>query len=114
MTTPVQPSEFTKQRAKLLNLLKTANNTIVLSGDRHFANFYEHQGIVEMTSSSLNLPISGNARKRFAQMKEPFAQGQGVLETNFGIVDIDWQNRKVELSIIEGSNKVRKTKVVAF
>lgn len=103
-----------KQRQKLLELIAKAKNTIVLSGDRHFANFYQSRHIVEMTSSSLNLPITGQARERFSQMKEPFAQGASVLDANFGLVEIDWQNRKVSLAIIDETKKVRKTMAVNF
>lgn len=103
-----------KQRQKLIAMLNKAGNTVVFSGDRHFANFYQGEGISEMTSSSLNLPITGGARERFAKMKEPFAQGPSVLDTNFGVVDINWQDRKVSLTIVDETKKVRKTMEVKF
>ena len=103
-----------KQRQKLLDMLASGGKVIVLSGDRHFANFYQHQGIVEMTSSSLNLPITGNAVERFSKMKEPYAQGAPVLEANFGVVDINWQARNIRLAIVDENKKEVKTQTVEF
>ena len=50
---------FPHERSKLLELLKFTNKPVViLSGDRHKAGLYEKDNIIEMTSSSLNKPIS--------------------------------------------------------
>mgnify|MGYP001177302085 CR=1 FL=1 len=50
---------FPHERSRLLGLLKFTNKpVIILSGDRHKAGLYEKDNIIEMTSSSLNKPIS--------------------------------------------------------
>ena len=50
---------FPHERSRLLGLLKFTNKpVIILSGDRHKAGLYKKDNIIEMTSSSLNKPIS--------------------------------------------------------
>ena len=50
---------FPHERSRLLGLLKFTNKpVIILSGDRHKAGLYEKDNIIEITSSSLNKPIS--------------------------------------------------------
>ena len=47
------------ERSRLLGLLKFTNKpVIILSGDRHKAGLYKKENIIEITSSSLNKPIS--------------------------------------------------------
>ena len=50
---------FPHERSRLLGLLKFTNKpVIILSGDRHKAGLYKKDNIIEITSSSLNKPIS--------------------------------------------------------
>lgn len=74
-----------------------ARGVVLLSGDRHFGALYSGklsngQLLPEMTTSSLNRsyapPRDANSPERLSNMYN---------QENFGIVDIDWRQRKVEL-----------------
>ncbi len=49
-------ANFPSEREKLLSMIEARNGgkMILLSGDRHFSAFYELDGVLELTSSSLN------------------------------------------------------------
>jgi alkaline phosphatase D len=93
---------FPLEREKLFKLIAStkANNVLLLSGDRHLAEIMKlpakTHGIAhplyEITSSSLNTP-SGNLTKagtRFSNEINSYRMGLTYFETNFGIVEIDW------------------------
>jgi alkaline phosphatase D len=94
---------FPHERQRLLNLFRKsrAAGVIFLSGDRHLAEISRlpaepHDGIgyalYDVTSSSLNVP-SGSFTKagtRFANEVNSHRVGLTYFETNFGIVDINW------------------------
>ena len=94
---------FPLERRRLLNLIQQtkAAGVIVLSGDRHLAEIakldkhhphYIGYPLFDITSSSLNVP-SGNLTKnqvRFANQINSYRVGLTYFDTNFGVVDIDW------------------------
>ncbi len=74
-----------------------ARGVILLSGDRHFGAFYSGklangQVLPEMTSSSLNRSYGPSQDARTAERLS-----QTYHQENFGVVDIDWRQRRVEL-----------------
>ncbi|MFM8250752.1 MAG: alkaline phosphatase D family protein [Planctomycetota bacterium] len=95
---------FPLQRRRMLQLIRDtkANGVIILSGDRHLAEIakldkhhadYVGYPLFDVTSSSLNVP-SGNLTKsgvRFANQINSYRVGLTYFDTNFGIVDIDWE-----------------------
>jgi alkaline phosphatase D len=94
---------FPHERQRFLKLLRDAkaSGVIFLSGDRHLAEISRlpgdgHDGIgyalYDVTSSSLNVP-SGNFTKagtRFTNEVNSHRVGLTYFETNFAVVEIDW------------------------
>lgn len=87
------------ERQRFLRLLDDtgAKGVVLLSGDRHFGAFYRSrlangQSLPEMTASSLNRSYGpskdGPSAERLSEMYH---------QENFGLVDIDWRQRKIEL-----------------
>jgi alkaline phosphatase D len=104
---------FPTERTKLLNLLeKEETKTIILSGDRHKAGFYEYGELFEISSSSLNKAI----KKIFKEPKEydPLQIGEMVLNVNYGLLKIDTKQKLVvsEIKNIDGETVLKK--VVKF
>jgi len=105
-----------KERQKLYQMLKdnNANNTIIISGDRHSGAFYERSDatgfrLLEMTTSSLNAPAS-IWRERAGDTRiepGPYRDGNPQYEVNYGMLDIDWAQRKAALRLISPGNETR-------
>lgn len=89
-----------RERERLLSLLESTEGGIVLlSGDRHAGAFYRQKKgsreIVEMTSSSLNMPPPGpNRDDRMAPLASDI-----FTAVNFGIIGINWNQRNIQLSL---------------
>jgi|LNFM01.1.fsa_nt_gb alkaline phosphatase D len=89
-----------RQRERLLSLLeRTEGGIVLLSGDRHAGALYRKQQgsreIVEMTSSSLNMPPPGpNRDDRVAPLASDI-----YTAVNFGVLGIDWKQRSIQLSL---------------
>lgn len=100
---------FPKEKEKLLNLIKkySAKNTIILSGDRHFASFAKTDikglgKVFEITSSGINKPSKAKSpEKDPAYLEDPF------LLPNFGLLTIDWNKRQVKAEIKDENNKTQ-------
>lgn len=110
------------EREKLYGLLKETNadNTIIVSGDRHSGAFYERSDVtgsrlLEMTTSSLNAPVSlWRARSGETRIEPgPYRDGDPQFEVNYGLMDIDWKNRKATLQLISPGNDT-KSKIFDF
>lgn len=76
-----------------------ARGVVVLSGDRHFGAFYSGklangQVLPEMTTSSLNRSYGPSQDAR-----TPERLSQTYHQENFGLVDIDWRQRKLDLRL---------------
>ena len=91
---------FPHERSRLFKLLETtrAGGVVFISGDRHLAEISRldraaNYPLFDVTSSSLNAP-SGNMTKsghRFMNEINSHRVGLQYFETNFGMIDIDWQ-----------------------
>jgi alkaline phosphatase D len=108
---------FPKERERLLTLLNESNGVILLSGDRHFSSFYQieketGEPLLEFTSSSLNLPITGKRRTTMETMMAQFQLNKGVFDANFGTMNIDWSKRQVSLEIRSGENEILQRQVI--
>ncbi len=97
------------EQERLFNMLaaKTTGNTILVSGDRHLGAIYQRDNVapfpvVEMTSSSLNLPASKWREERGETSDEagPYRISEIQYESNYGLIDIDWTARKAKLRLI--------------
>ena len=95
------------ERSKLLELLKFTNNPVViLSGDRHKAGLYKKDNIIEMTSSSLNKPISRPLSiiwDIFSKESDPLLIRDMYYKENYGLLKI-LPNKKmiIQLKDMEG------------
>ena len=104
------------ERQRLYDLLKDtgADNTIIVSGDRHSGAFYERSDVtgfrlLEMTTSSLNAPVSvWRARSGETRIEPgPYRDGDPQMEANFGMMEIDWAARKVALELVSPGNATK-------
>jgi len=91
------------ERDRLMQALSDsdAKNIVILSGDRHKAAIYKNDNalpysLYEVTSSSLNKPLdtASAADETDPQRQDPFYK-----DANFGVVDIDWRARAINLEI---------------
>jgi len=97
-----------QERQRLYDTIKTAGakNTILISGDRHAGAFYKRDDVVgfplyEMTTSSLNAPVSAWRKPTDTYIEPgPYRLGSMQMEVNYGLADIDWENRKVVLQLV--------------
>lgn len=93
---------FPLERRKLFRLIREtrAEGVVFLSGDRHLAEISRlapgkkaaSYPLYDITSTSLNAP-SGNLTKagvRFANEINDYRVGLTYFDTNFGLVDVDW------------------------
>jgi alkaline phosphatase D len=112
-------ANFPKARKRLFDLLAAigAKNVILLSGDRHIAEIskYTQAGlsapIYEVTSSGLTHSSTNNT-------SEPngYRVGNLVNVLNFGILEIDWNRKPVQVElIVKGlDNKVLARETVTY
>ena len=96
------------ERDRLLRLVRDTgvHGVVLLSGDRHAGALYKQPNagsypVVELTASSLNLPYGpsrdGPSPNRLSNMYHP---------ENFGLIDIDWTKRElqIDLKAIDGAS----------
>ncbi|ABZ93588.1 Phosphodiesterase I [Leptospira biflexa serovar Patoc strain 'Patoc 1 (Ames)'] len=86
------------EREKLIQSLYKANtkDMVILSGDRHLAEIHEyknmnHPRLVEITSSSFNLPLPWLPLEYDSELK----LGKAYKNENFGILQIFWNDGKL-------------------
>jgi alkaline phosphatase D len=112
-------TNFPKERARLYELLdrKKANDAILLTGDRHAGGFYrravagKNKLQWELTSSSLNFAFGrGDNSER---EPDPMRTGGFWSIPNFGQIDIDWDARKVTLSLRKDDGSVIEEQVIS-
>ncbi|TGM53753.1 alkaline phosphatase D family protein [Leptospira vanthielii] len=89
---------FPKEREKLFQLLGSAKTSdlVILSGDRHIAEIYEYplsdsRKLIEVTSSSLNLPLPFLPLEYDSEYK----LGSAFREENFGSLRIQRKDGKL-------------------
>ena len=109
-----------KERQKLYQLITEtkSDGVLFLSGDRHAAAIYEETKnlpypITEVTSSSLNVPLTGIV-KEIKDEPGPNRIGLPYYESNYGVLQVDWDNQTVKLSINDISSKAVRTKSINF
>ena len=99
-------SNFPNERAKLFELLEQFNDkTILFSGDRHRAGIYRKNGIIEITSSSMNKPGSS-----FSET-DSYLIGKTYPQENFGLLEILENTIHIKIKDIKGNtlNSIEKT-----
>ncbi len=109
-----------QERQKLYDVISSsgAERVVLLSGDRHSGALYKTDEaltypLYEITSSSLNAPSSTWRKESGETRVEPGPNRLGSMEydVNFGVVDIDWEQRFIRLDLrgADGSSLQRKT-----
>jgi len=103
-------SRWPAERRRLFDMLESLTNVAIISGDSHYAAYYEHKKadgstIVEVTSSSLNFPISESGRTRPGPT-DPGRSGPVFYPENFGGVEIDWLDATFSLNIYDKQGKM--------
>ena len=99
-------SNFPIERAKLFELLEQFNDkTILFSGDRHRAGIYRKNGIIEVTSSSMNKPGSS-----FSET-DSYLIGKTYPQENYGVLEILENTIHIKIKDIKGStlNSIEKS-----
>jgi len=109
-------STMPHERARLLELLRGAGPTILLSGDRHFGEILRlpadaREGVgyplYEVTASGLN------SAGRNWESGNPYRFGDGPFPgDHFGAIDIDWDGGAVVLKIVDVDGDVVRRKRV--
>ena len=108
-----------REQQRLLALLgTTAGQTIIVSGDRHLAGLYQAQtgeadAILEMTTSSLNLPLSQIAAVITEETGSTLLDS-AFYEANFGWIAIDWAARIAQIEIRNEQNEPVRQRAVSF
>ena len=98
-------SNFPNERAKLFELLDQFNDkTILFSGDRHRAGIYRKNGIIELTSSSMNKPGSS-----FSET-DSYLIGKTYPQENYGVLEILEDTIHIKIKDIKGNtlNSIEK------
>ena len=91
-------SNFPNERAKLFKLLEQFNDkTILFSGDRHRAGIYRKNGIIEVTSSSMNKPGSS-----FSET-DSYLIGKTYPQENYGVLEILENTIHIKIKDIKGN-----------
>ena len=99
-------SNFPNERAKLFKLLEQFNDkTILFSGDRHRAGIYGKNGIIEVTSSSMNKPGSS-----FTET-DSYLIGKTYPQENYGVVEVLQNTIRIKIKDIKGNtlNSIEKS-----
>ena len=108
-----------REQQRLIALLATTTGeTIIVSGDRHLAALYQTQTqtakpLLEMTTSSLNLPLSQIAAVITEESGSTLLDS-AYYEANFGWITIDWNARIAQIEIRDEQNKPVRQRAVAF
>lgn len=99
-------SNFPNERAKLFELLDQFNDkTILFSGDRHRAGIYRKNGIIEVTSSSMNKPGSS------FNETDSYLIGKTYPQENYGVLEILENTIHIKIKDIKGNtlNSIEKS-----
>ena len=99
-------SNFPNERAKLFELLEQFNDkTILFSGDRHRAGIYKKNGIIQLTSSSMNKPGSS-----FSET-DSYLIGKTYPQENYGVLEILENTIHIKIKDIKGNtlNSIEKS-----
>ena len=99
---------FPHERNRLIQLLQTANekNIILISGNVHFGEMSGLDDLVEITSSGLT---SANINPAYAEAKNSYRLVGPLVEPNFGVIEIDWDQSKISLELNDESGTTKVT-----
>ena len=87
------------ERGRLLSLLHSTPDVIVVSGDRHWSSMYRDEtGLTEMTSSAINRPS-----KRMFTDTGPHQFTKPYVKPNFGEIEINWERKQADLTTFDVS-----------
>ena len=107
---------FPKERERILNLISEtgAGRTLILSGDRHFAAFYEWAApgggsLTEFTSSGLN------KRGHPGVETDPLmVEGNKFIENNYGTLELDFTRNQAKISVVDVAGKKIQSRVMSL
>ena len=110
-------NDYPESRERLLKIIGSTQigGVILLSGDRHFAEFsrlenpWGGQPLYEMTTSGLT-----HFYKNFRGEENSLRVGEPFTELNFGTISIHWETRNIELAIRDAQGVATRTASVAF
>ena len=92
-------SNFPNERAKLFELIEQFNDkTILFSGDRHRAGIYKKNGIIEVTSSSMNKPGSS------FNETDNYLIGKTYPQENYGFLEIFKNTIEIKIKDVNGND----------
>ena len=92
-------SNFPNERAKLFELIEQFNDkTILFSGDRHRAGIYKKNGIIEITSSSMNKPGSS------FNETDNYLIGKTYPQENYGFLEIFKNTIQIKIKDVDGKD----------
>lgn len=105
-------TNFPLERARLLKMLegREPSGLVILSGDRHSGAIYRQaapsggEDFWEFTSSSLNLAF-GDVENNTRREPDPRRVTKFFGIENYGLVDVDWQARKLTMSLMDNTNE---------
>ena len=96
------------EQGRFYELVKRSNenNIILLSGDRHAGGIYKREGLYEVTSSSLNRAFYRPQEITDSIPSEagPYRIGPMQFAVNYGLIEIDWDTRAVDLILRSPNN----------
>jgi alkaline phosphatase D len=98
-------SNFPHEHKKMKELLKNLDTpSLIISGDRHQGAIYKEDNLIEVTSSSLNKPLSKSKFIGRPKENDNAMIGEMYRGENFGLITIDTKNKKyvIELKDING------------
>ncbi len=106
-------TNFPLERARLLKMLegRAASGLVMLSGDRHSGAIYKEAApsgkgeMWEFTSSSLNLAFSSDVERSTQREPDPRRVTKFFSIENYGLVDIDWQAKKLTMSLMDNTSQ---------
>ena len=91
-------SNFPNERVKLFKLIEPFNDkTILFSGDRHRAGIYRKNGVIEVTSSSMNKPGSS------FNETDKYLIGETYPEANYSVLEISENTIQIKIRNIKGN-----------
>ena len=106
---------FPKDRQRLLDLIASVEfgKAIILSGNVHFAELSKTETsgieIFELTSSGMT-----HINETYGKAKNSFRVSEPFIKLNFGMVEIDWANSLIELSVFGLNGQKKSFKAINF
>ena len=105
---------FPNERIKLMNIINNSSKPVlIVSGDRHIGALYEKDGIFEITSSSLNKPISPIKLKLQKEETDPLMIGKVFKKENYGVLEVNAQERSILFGLKDiNGRKINEEKII--